>query len=56
MGEKEIWMYQVINMDKTKGPSAGHLAHWPTNDALRTLILTLVFQSSETLPPRVIGE
>lgn len=51
MGEKEIRMDQIINMDKTKGPSVGHLAHAPTDDALRTLALTVVFQSSETPPP-----
>lgn len=56
MGEKEIRMYQIINMDETKGPSAGHVAQWPTNDALRTLALTVASQSSETLPPGVLGE
>lgn len=56
MGEKEIRMDQIINMDTTTGPSAGHLAHGHTNDALRTLALTVAFQSSETLAPSVLGK
>lgn len=37
--EEEIQLYQITNIDKTKGQSAGHLDHWLTNDTLRTLLL-----------------
>lgn len=50
--EEEIQLYQIINIDETKGQPAGHLDYWPTNDTLRTLVLTVecIFQSFETFP------
>lgn len=51
-------LYEIINIDKINGQSAGHLGHWPTNDTLRTLVLTTdwVLQFSGTFLHGIPGE
>lgn len=42
----------VVSRGETEGQPAGHLDHGPTNGAVRTLALTMVFQALR--PPAMV--